>query len=44
MNWWRKFLKWNAEADENNFAYNFLHIIFWAVAFGTFLFLLTKFG
>lgn len=34
MNLWRKFLKWNADADENSIAYNLLHLIFWAIVFG----------
>jgi len=44
MNWWGKFLQWHAEVDANNFAYNLLHLIFWAVAFGVLLFLLVKVG
>ena len=34
MNLWRKFLKWHAEVDANNIAYNLLHLIFWAIVFG----------
>jgi hypothetical protein len=39
-----KFLNWNEKAEENGIAYNLLHLFFWGVALGVFLFLVYMFG
>jgi len=38
---WQRLVKWNAEADANNFLYNIMHLFFWGIAFGVFMFLVS---